>query len=346
MNASVPTPDDSALDQAAAEWLCEREEGFTPGRARAFAAWCACDPRHPAAIRRMERTLELLDEMPAVRPRLEERFPHPRAPRAPAEGGAIVAFHRLARTGGIAAALLLGLAAWWWSAGPRPSPSQHYTTDEIAQRSVALADGSLMDVNVDSDVVVQYTPRERRVLLHEGEAHFQVTHDPARPFIVTAGDVSVRAVGTMFDVRLTAEAVDVVVVEGRVEVTRRAAGPVRVTAGPAPLLRAGERAKMIRDAVDAAPQIQAIDAGSIRSLLTWQTPMTSFTDVPLRDVVTRFNRRNVTQLVLEDAELGTRTIGGKFALDQVDAFVRLLEQDGDIVVDRITPGQIALRRAH
>ena len=103
---------------------------------------------------------------------------------------------------------------------------------------------------------------------------------------------------------------------------------------------------MIRDAVDAAPQIQAIDAGSIRSLLTWQTPMTSFTDVPLRDVVTRFNRRNVTQLVLEDAELGTRTIGGKFALDQVDAFVRLLEQDGDIVVDRITPGQIALRRAH
>ena len=72
-------------------------------------------------------------------------------------------FPRLARTGGIAAALLLGLAAWWWSAGPRPSPSQHYTTDEIAQRSVALADGSLMDVNVDSDVVVQYTPRERRV---------------------------------------------------------------------------------------------------------------------------------------------------------------------------------------
>jgi ferric-dicitrate binding protein FerR (iron transport regulator) len=61
--------------------------------------------------------------------------------------------------------------------------------------------------------------------------------------------------------------------------------------------------------------------------------------------VARFNRRNVTQLVLKDADLGERRIGGMIALDQVDAFVRLLAQDGEIVVERQPAGQIGLRRA-
>jgi transmembrane sensor len=84
----------------------------------------------------------------------------------------------------------------------------------------------------------------------------------------------------------------------------------------------------------------------MQAMLTWQNPLTSFTEVPLREVVVRFNRRNATQLVLEDADLGERKIGGTLALDQVDAFLRLLEQDGDIVVARRRDGQIGLRRTH
>ena len=71
----------------------------------------------------------------------------------------------------------------------------------------------------------------------------------------------------------------------------------------------------------------------------------TFSDVPLRDVLARFNARNVTQLTLADDELGPRKIGGTFALDQAEAFARLLAQDGDIALERRGENEIVLRRA-
>jgi ferric-dicitrate binding protein FerR (iron transport regulator) len=71
----------------------------------------------------------------------------------------------------------------------------------------------------------------------------------------------------------------------------------------------------------------------------------TFTDLPLRDAVTLFNRRNATQLVLADAALGERKIGGAFAADQVEAFVRLLADDGEVAVVRRDATEIVLRRA-
>jgi transmembrane sensor len=72
--------------------------------------------------------------------------------------------------------------------------------------------------------------------------------------------------------------------------------------------------------------------------------MTSFADVPLREMVARVNRCNTTQLVIADQSLAERRIGGAIALDQVDAFVHLLEQDGDITAER-RGSEIILRRA-
>ena len=65
---------DDAIETAAAEWLCERDEGFAPGRAQAFAAWRAADPRHEAAVAETERAMEIIAEMPAVRAPLEARI--------------------------------------------------------------------------------------------------------------------------------------------------------------------------------------------------------------------------------------------------------------------------------
>jgi len=345
MNPSDQMHDDSVFDEAAAEWLCERDEGLVPERAKAFAEWCQRDPRHVQAVARVERTLALLDEMPAVRAPLEARVAGAGTPPAQRVTGRIFRFPRMAWAAGLAAALAIGIFMWREVSFRAPA-GEHYATDTAAQRSLALPDGSVMDINVGSDVSVQFNARERRVTLSKGEAHFEVAHDTARPFIVTAGGVTVRAVGTAFNVRLATEAVDVVVVEGRVELGRGAAS--LTTTGPVvapPLLSAGERAQMSRDDRMAEPKIEKLDERSIHAMLIWQNPMTSFTDVTLRDVVARFNRRNVTQLVLQDADLGERRIGGMIALDQVDAFVRLLAQDGDIVVERQAAGQIGLRRA-
>ena len=74
---------DDAIETAAAEWLCERDEGFAPGRAQAFAAWRSADPRHGTAIAETERAMELLAEMPEVRAPLEARIAAGAQPVAP-----------------------------------------------------------------------------------------------------------------------------------------------------------------------------------------------------------------------------------------------------------------------
>ena len=346
-----PLPQDSAssddaIETAAAEWLCEREEGFVPGRAQAFAAWRAADPRHEAAVAETERAMELLGEMPAVRAPLEARIAEMAQPVAPVVrwGG----FRPPVWAAGLAAALVLA-AGMWWLAPERSNGPQRYVTAAARQQQIALNDGSVVNLNVSSEVSVRLTSNERRVTLAGGEAHFSVAHDTARPFIVTAGGVSVRAVGTAFSVRVGEAGVEVLVTEGKVELTRDAISTEAATAAPAAAtasrLVAGERAVISRAVSVANAPIERVSAQSMSAAVRWHSQVMTFSDLPLGEAVVLFNRRNETQLVLSDEKLGGQKIGGTFAADQVEAFVRLLEKDGDVVAERRGAREIALRRA-
>ena len=331
---------DDAIETAAAEWLVERDAGFPPGRASAFAAWCAADPRHEAAVLRTECALDLIGEMPAIRAPLAARLAEETKIARP------VFFRVPGWSAGLAAALTLAAVVWWTFPSPAPA-TQHYATAPTRQQQIALVDGSVMNLNVGTDVQVALTPAARRVTLTAGEAHFAVAHDTARPFIVSAGGVSVRAVGTAFSVRLGEHGVEVLVTEGKVEIARDDADSTPAPALPAahPLLVAGERTLILRDATPADAQVERVSTDALQAAVRWHSQVMTFTNLPLRDAVTLFNRRNTQQLILADAALGERKIGGTFAADQVEAFVRLLAQDGDIAVERRAATEIVLRRA-
>src|SRR5262249_20761043 len=100
--------------------------------------------------------------------------------------------------------------------------TQTYSTHVGEYHRVALADGSIIELNTDTEVRVHYSSHERHIDLTRGEALFQVAHNKKRPFAVAAGHTMVRAVGTAFSVRLhesgSTEQVDVVVSEGRVAI--------------------------------------------------------------------------------------------------------------------------------
>ncbi|MFA5262590.1 MAG: FecR domain-containing protein [Opitutaceae bacterium] len=329
------------LEEEAADWLLEREEGFAPDRAQAFAEWCERDPRHEEAVARVEGTLALLNEMPAVRIPLEKRVGRlPAKTFGQAPTPPVMRFNFWPWAAGLAAALVVGCVGWWYAP---TSDGQTYVADAVEPHRIALKDGTVVDLNSNSRVQVRFSERERHVTLGAGEAHFQVAHNTARPFIVTAGGVSVRAVGTAFNVRLTGDKVDVIVTEGKVEVDREDAPSPRA-APILPLLVAGERIQ-ISPGINHALRVEEVAPAAVHALLAWQDRMTSFTDVPLREMVARINRCNSTQLALEDPELGERKIGGVIALNQVDAFVRLLERDGDVVAERRDGDEILLRRA-
>lgn len=340
-----PKNEESRLDEIAAEWLFERDEGFAAGRAQAFQDWCNQDSRHTAAVARVERMLSLLDETPEFRESLEARLPQSGVPAKQEFAAAyrVVNYRRWAWAAGLAAALVIGTVGMW-VAKNQPSTAVVFAADSMAPRRVALADGSVMDLNSKSNVQVKFSYDQRRITLAAGEAHFQVAHNAARPFVVTANGVSVRAIGTAFDVRLDGDKVEVLVTEGKVEVTRQGALWSRASTTPlVPNLSAGERTRVTSNA-QTSPAVEEIGPTTMRTLLSWQDRMTTFVDVPLREMVARINRCNSIQLVLSDTELGDRRIGGVFALNQVDAFVQMLEQDGDVVVER-RGTEILLRRS-
>ena len=352
------TPDyEDPIDEVAANWLTARAEGFSSAQKRDFDRWCRADPRHGAAVARLEAACALLEKMPLVRAELLPvvEFPAPlRAPRAPAPAPRrIVTPLRVAV--GLAAGLALAFVGVRWLTPPNPAADQIFATSAGGYERVVLADGSVLELNADTRLRVSLAPHERRVDLAAGEAHFTVAPNPARPFTVSAGGVAVRAVGTAFNVRLATTAVEVLVTEGKVSVAEveravpqalaSSAGRSRdernapnggPTSGSPTFLTANERTVFTLPSAPsrAAPTVEKIADDALREALSWQERKLVFTETPLRDVVAQFNRRNRLQLVIGDPSIAERPVGGTFAADNVEGFVRLLEGSGAITVER------------
>lgn len=354
MNATSEESD--RIADIAATWLAERQEGLTSVRAREFERWCLADPRHAAAVVRLEEVGGILEEMPVVRAELQPvlRFPDTRTvvPRATRRTP------WLRVVAGLAAIVCLSAVGWWqW---PREIPeAENYTTSAGGFERVVLSDGSVLELNANTTVRVEYGGNERRVDLVGGEAHFTVAHEAARPFIVGAGGVSVRAVGTAFNVRLATAGVEVLVTVGRVTVARPIASASssdrlpRIVHPPATVseLGANERLVIPNFAMPSAqpglalPVVERISPEMVRAALAWQERRLVFADTPLREVAEQFNRRNRLQLVIADPALDERRVAGTFAADNAEGFVRLLEGSRTIVVERRGEFEILLRAA-
>ena len=341
-------PSSAAIEDAAITWLTERDDGFSPAREREFAQWLRIDPRHAATVARLEQTLGLLGELPEFRSDINTAFdraaPVVAFPPATAEPPALAPaprrWSRALAWAGLAAALTFGSFVGWRAL--QPSPEIHFTTTVAGYERARLDDGSTLELNAASAVRVQFTAAERHVQLDAGEAHFAVAHDTARPFIVSAGGIAVRAVGTAFNVRYaTGGDIEVTVTEGKVRIGQ--SGPESSAAESAPLVSAGQRIVLPHHAP--LPAVEQVDPAALRAALAWQSRLADFAEAPLADVIARFNARSRIQLLIADETLAARRIGGTFALDEAEAFVRLLERDGEIIGERRGETEIHLRRA-
>ena len=121
-----------------------------------------------------------------------------------------------------AATVLLAVGAGvYWTFAPK---GERYDTPVGGLASVPMGDGSHVTLNTDSEIRIALTDTERRVELGRGEAYFEVSKDPNRPFVVRAGNKRVIAVGTKFSVRREGDDIEIVVTEGKVRVEDNTAG--------------------------------------------------------------------------------------------------------------------------
>lgn len=336
-----------AIEAQAAAWLAERDAGFTPAAAEKFSDWCAADRRHAAAVHRLEKAWTALQSLRDYRP-TARAHPDPDL-LSPKRRRSMSGWFYASVTLPFAAMLLLA-AAWWKTASPpvEGPTAQNFATTMGGYQRVALEDGSVVELNSNTEVRVNYSTHERRLELLRGEAHFTVAQNRQRPFWVAADGVTVRAVGTAFDVRVAPQGIEVLVTAGTVQLGRASASGSVVAPGSsdsAPLVTAGWRATVPR-AENAPPSIEKVGSPVVRDLLAWQSSRLVFVEMPLGEVIEQFNQRNQVQLSLADPELAKMPVGGSFAADNVETFVRLLSSNGDLIAEQTSPEQIVLRKAH
>lgn len=323
--------DSEKIETEAAEWLARQDGGrWSEADEAAFAAWQEQSTAHRVAVIRLRTVWQRADRLQALGagvPRGE--IPAPRQwrlsgfpDRATSPGGLVSNSDRPSRfqvrpPAAIAATILVmfATALGWYSLGRN---ANSYSTAIGSMEMVPLADGSRITLNTASAMRVELSPTERRVRLDHGEAFFEVASDPARPFVVHAGNKQIVAVGTKFSVLNSKGTVRVVVTEGLVEVTVAE----RTTQGPPTPVGAGS----IAQAGAFGVVVQRLSVADAVSSLSWRSGYIALRDTPLADAVAEFNRYNEKQIVIADPELGDLRVGGNVRTTNVIAFVHVLEQ--------------------
>lgn len=292
-----------AADEAAGWYAKMNGDGVSNADVRDFFAWRAKD-HNDKAYSRLEKLAGLTRELSGS-PELQAMA---NAALSRNKAGAVRLLGSRPRMAPIIAGGLLVAAGITASLMAPKYLGQVYDTPVGEQRTVALDDGSRIELNTDSRVRVRFSAGTRSLTLERGQALFEVAHDTARPFIVKAGAASVRAVGTKFEVYRRAADVRVTLVEGKVEVTGTLQGQVAT-----PLV-AGQGVEVRRATI--TPPVK-VDTAAVTG---WTQGRLTFHDARLADAVAEVNRYSRSKVVLAANAPVDERINGAFDTGDPKAF--------------------------
>jgi transmembrane sensor len=301
--------DTQAVNEEAAAWFARFQNSHASLQdERAFLDWVEADPAHAVAYARVEAAWERAERLVATGS-ADKAIPAP------------TRSDMLTRRAAAAALITLGVGGFGGGFGLWAlTRSKTYTTGIGERRTVVLADGSRVVLNTSTVVAVAYSSARRDLRLLAGEALFEVAKNPARPFIVTAGNAVVRAVGTAFNIRLRDQVTEVTVTEGVVAVggkTIKARAPSR----NAPHIAAGNGALVAPWALAKV----ALDPDTLQIRTAWQQGLIELRGDTLEQAVAEFNRYSEAKLVISDPRIAAIRVGGAFGTTESSKFVKALE---------------------
>jgi transmembrane sensor len=302
----ITLPSAKEIDLRAAEWLERRHrEDWNEADQTALDTWCAEASAHRIAYIRVEAAWTRAHRLGALR-------------RPQNRGGVLGAASRLPLLAKIAAAVAVLSAAGAGSAIYFKAPPQKVYATAIGERkTLALSDGSKVEMNTDTVLRVVADGSGRTVWLEKGEAYFQVRHDSAHPFTVMAGGHRVTDLGTKFLVRTDAQKLQVSLVEGSIRFDApdgRMREPLLLSPG---------------DSVTARENTIVVTRNSERELakdLGWRRGVLVFDNTTLADAAAEFNRYNREKIVIADPAVAQLRIDGTFPNENLAVFARAAQQ--------------------
>jgi transmembrane sensor len=295
--------------EAAIDWLVRLQgDAVTESDWREFDTWLTASPANAEAYdaalafdQRLDLDARLIERQSATVPvvaKVVQLRPARRAWLWSAGAALAAAF--------VAGAILLP------SSGLLGGHETIYSTGVGERRTIALEDGTRIELNASSRLGVRFDRHARHVRMGDAQAFFDVAKDPGRPFLIEAGDTQVRVVGTAFDVRHRDGQVGVNVQRGLVEVRphqQDGAGPFRLKPGQGLSHHEGQ----VADAHVATVALEEV-AG-------WRQGRLIYRDQPLSQIVGDMNRLFPRPVKLGDAKAGAMRLSGVLIVDDQGAMV-------------------------
>ncbi|WP_020697070.1 FecR family protein [Reyranella massiliensis] len=332
-------PPDPLIEEALRWFVALKDRSASEADHAAFNRWLQEDPRHVAAWKQAQRTWMRVGKIgpafansapaaislgasavaalppplaatPAMRPTVSRPAP--------------VSRRRLFYAAAAVTAMVVPTAL----ALSRPGLFADQRTTVGERQTISLPDGSTVELAGASALSVDFAGKARRVVLHAGEAFFDVVLDPERPFVVEAAAGSVRTPGAVFDVKFTDDAVTAAAVRGAVEVSATGLPPANV--GEGQQVRYGER------------QIGPVHQADPEQVQAWRHDRLLFRDTSLGDAIADLERYRGGHIVVTDSRLRALPVTAAFDARQADAALDTMAQTLPIRVRRLTDFLVVL----
>ncbi|TRZ55820.1 MAG: hypothetical protein D4S02_17050 [Rhodocyclaceae bacterium] len=327
----------SVIAKAEECFLALLDEELTYPECQAWINWLDEKPDHQAAY---DQTAKLWAALDGIDPK-SIRIPA-EAADAPRPGVAMSRSEWLpvALVCTLVSSVVLGIFHLDFAYFDRFFHEQEVLETQVAQvQTIALADGTITRLAGDTRIEIEYSGKERKVTLVRGEAFFEVSKDAHRPFIVLAGSVEAKALGTKFDVNKLAQTVIVTVEEGQVQVAgnrKEASGAVRKQST---IIGLGERVSYSDKGLS---PVEKID---LNHAMAWKHGTLVLRNRPLAEVLEEINRFSSKRILFRPDEIAGLRVSGTVNLSQTDDWLQGLEKGFPLKVLRGRADTLQLARS-
>jgi transmembrane sensor len=316
----IVSNDQDELEQAA-DWQIRLQEH--PQSRGAFEQWLAQSDAHRLAWRKMEKLWGALAELPTEPVVQASQRPVP-APLPVPPSVPITARRSRRFWPGLAAAASVVAVAVLIAPEATLALRADYQTGVAQVRTVQLADGSTVVLSPQSALKV-LDGDSRQVELLKGQAYFQVAPDPQHPFIARAGQLSVRVLGTAFDLDLQHDVAEVALEHGQVQ-AENTQPPLSERLMPGQRLKFSWPSGKVERTSLAPTQVAAWRSGSL-----------FIENQSVAEIVDHLQRYTSGWIVITDPALKARRITGVYDLSDPSRALKALAQSLGVNTRQMTP---------
>lgn len=213
----------------------------------------------------------------------------------------------------------------------RPVWYADYYTNVGESKQITLSDGSVLELDTDTAISVDYTDGRRRIILHQGEAYFTVAADTKRPFDVITGETDVQALGTEFDVSRAGDDMQVTVFEHSVRVSAADQSIDKLASGQCATFKNHQLGQT-------RPQ-------NLSAINGWRQHRLTFEDQRLDEVIAVLNRYRHVPIVLLGDQIKGLSVTGLFDTQDTESALQAIEETLAVKIQRLPAGLVVISAA-